>query len=205
MTRHAFPLLCTLCAGPVLAHITPPVTLTSEREAVSLLLPGAKRYFVREVRLTGNERDSIRQQTGWTPDEEFYRFYLGRDEEGRDRGAVGFLSDFTIHGPLRIAVGMAPDGRIRGAKVIEVTEETYPWVKSLLDRRFMDQFAGDARGAARRASSARDGSMARFYGDIIRDLVHREAVRRRVAPPQETNARPAVATRHYAAAAGGEC
>jgi hypothetical protein len=71
VTRFILPLLCVLCAGPALAHITPPVTITSERDAVAALLPGAKRYFVREVRLTGAERDAIRQQTGWTPDDEF--------------------------------------------------------------------------------------------------------------------------------------
>jgi Na+-translocating ferredoxin:NAD+ oxidoreductase RnfG subunit len=189
MTRRILPLLFALFAAPALAHITPPVALTFDRDAVSALLPGAKRYFVREVRLSDAEREAIRQQTGWTADEEFYRFYLGRDDQGHDVGAVAFLSDYTIHGPVRVAVGLAPDGRIRGAKVIEVTEETYPWVKSLIDRGFLDQFQGsDARAALR--TTAGDGSMVRFYGDVIRGLVQRGAVlydvtvRRRGAAPQ---------------------
>lgn len=174
MTHRILPLFCMLFAAPALAHITPPVTLTSDRDAVSTLLPGAKRYFVREVRLSGAEREAIRQQTGWTPDEEFYRFYLGRDDQGHDVGAVAFLSDYTIHGPVRVAVGTAPDGRIRGAKVIEVTEETYPWVKSLVDRGFLDQFAGgDARATL---SAGGSNSMVQFYGNVIRGLVQRGAV-----------------------------
>ncbi|HWE24769.1 MAG TPA: hypothetical protein VG496_12605 [Myxococcales bacterium] len=188
MTRHIVPLLITLFAVPALAHVTPPVTMTTDRDAVAGLLPGAKRYFVREVRLTGAEREAIRQQTGWTPDDDFYRFYLGRDDEGRELGGVAFLSDYTIHGPVRVAVGVAPDGRIRGAKLMEVTEETYPWVKSLVDRGFLDQFAGsDPRGNLRPARGG-GGSMAQFYGEVVRGLVQRAAilydvaVRRRAAP-----------------------
>jgi hypothetical protein len=191
MTRRILPLFCALCAAPALAHITPPVTLSSDRDAVSALLPGAKRYFVREVRLTAADREAIRKQIGWTPDEEFYRFYLGRDDQGRDVGAVAFLSDYTIHGPVRVAVGVGPDGRIRGAKVIEVTEETYPWVKSLLARGFLDQFEGsDARATLRTASGGGGGSMTRFYGEVIRALVQRGAtlydvaVRGRAGAPQ---------------------
>ena len=190
MTRFFLALLCVLCARPAVAHITPPVTLTSDRDAVAALLPGAKRYFVREVRLTGAERETIRQRTGWTPDEDFYRFYLGRDDQGRTSGAVAFLSDYTIHGPVRVAVGIGPDGRIRGAKVIEVTEETYPWVKALIDRGFLDQFEGSDGRAALQTTQSGGGTMVRFYGDVIRGLVQRGAilydvgVRRRGAPPQ---------------------
>ncbi|HYZ90380.1 MAG TPA: hypothetical protein VE620_13875 [Myxococcales bacterium] len=192
MTRIV-PLLCALFAAPALAHSTPPVTLNSEREAVSSLLPGAKRYFVREVRLSGAEREAIRQQSGWNADEEFYRFYLGRDGDGHDVGAVVFLSDYTIHGPMRVAVGVEPDGRIRGAKIIEVTEETYPWVKSLIDRGFLDQFVGTDARATPTAASGGGTSMVRFYGDVIRGLVqrgailYRVAVRRRGAPPPQTH------------------
>lgn len=189
MTRRILPLFCALFATSALAHITPPVTITSDRDAVAALLPGAKRYFVREVRLTGAEREAIHQQTGWTPDEDFYRFYLGRDEQGRDLGAVVFLSDYTIHGPVRVAVGIAPGGQIRGARVIEVTEETYPWVKSLIDHGFLQQFEGSVARGTVQATGGSSGSMVRFYGEVIRGLVqrgailHDVAVRRRGSPP----------------------
>lgn len=175
MIRRAPLVLFALAASPVLAHITPPVTLVSDRTAVAALLPGAKRYFVREVRLTGAERAAIQQQTGWNADEDFYRFYLGRDAADREVGAVAFLSDYTIHGPIRIAVGLTPDGRVRGAKVIEVTEETYPWVKSLLDRGFLSEVEGrEARDIHRMRGGG--SSMTRFYGDVILGLVQRAAI-----------------------------
>ena len=121
-------------AAPALAHITPPVLLISDRDAVVGLLSGARRFFVREVRLTAPEREAIKQQTGWAPDEDFYRFYLGRNAEGRLVAATIFVTEFTIHGPVRVAVALGPDGKARGATVVEVTEETYPWVKPLLDQ-----------------------------------------------------------------------
>src|SRR5207248_6281182 len=167
--RWSTVLLLALAAPPVLAHITPPVTLVSDRAAVAALLPGAKRYFVREVRLTGAERAAIQQQTGWAPDEDFYRFYLGRDEMGREVGAVAFLSDYTIHGPVRVAVGLTPDGRIRGAKVVEVTEETYPWVKSLLDQGFSSTLLGRAPPPALRRPAGKapmPGSFAEWIPDL---------------------------------------
>ena len=43
-------LLSGLASVPARAHITPPVVLASDREAVVRLLPAATRYFVREVR-----------------------------------------------------------------------------------------------------------------------------------------------------------
>ena len=180
MIRQGAAIVVALAAAPALAHVTPPVTLVSDRAAVGALLPGAKHYFVREVRLTSVERAAIQQQTGWSPDEDFYRFFLGRDEAGREVGAVAFLSDYTIHGPVRVAVGLTPDGRIRGAKVVEVTEETYPWVKSLLDRGFLSDLEGrDARALSRTRGSGT--SMTRFYADVILGLVRRAAVLYEVA------------------------
>lgn len=151
-------------AGPALAHITPPVMLVSDRDAVVGLLSGARRFFVREVRLTASERDAIKRQTGWTPDEDFYRFYLGRNAEGRLVAATIFVTEFTIHGPVRVAVALGPDGKVRGATVVEVTEETYPWVKPLIDQDLT------------RLSPAGLESMPQFYAQVIAGLVRRAAV-----------------------------
>jgi hypothetical protein len=175
MTRRLTFAICVLLAGPALAHITPPVVITSDRAAISGLLGGAKRYFVREVRLTPADRQGIEKETGWAPDEDFYRFYIGRDENQREVGAVIFLSDYTMHGPVRVAVAIQPDGKVKGARVAEVSEETYPWVKSLLDRDYLSTLAGhDAHEPF--ASPTVGGSMPRFYGDVIAGLVRRAAL-----------------------------
>jgi hypothetical protein len=169
-------LVTLFLAAPAPAHITPPVVLASDRDAVAGLLSGARRFFVREVRLTPAERQMIRQQTGWSPDEDFYRFYIGRDEQGRVVAATVFLTEFTIHGPVRVAVALGPDGKVKGATVVELTEETYPWVKPLLDREFTREYIGrDARGKFAVSAGGGD-SMAQFYGQIIASLIQRAAM-----------------------------
>src|SRR2546428_11147068 len=77
--------------GAASAPTTPPVVLMSDRDAVVALLAGAQRFFVREVRLSPAEQAVIKRQTGWTPDEDFYRFYLGRDGPGRLLAGAPFV------------------------------------------------------------------------------------------------------------------
>lgn len=169
-----------LFAGVARAHITPPVVLTSEREAVSRLLSGAPKLFVRELRLSDAERATIKSQSGWSPDGDFQRFYLGRDAEGRLVGAVIFVSEYTMHGPVRLAVGLGPDGRVRGASVVELSEETYPWVRPLIDQDFVRDYVGqDARGRfalSDRLERAVTGAMPRFYGRVLTSLLQRAAL-----------------------------
>lgn len=167
-------------SGPALAHITPPVVLASDRDAVVGLLPGAQRYFVREVRLSAKERAEVARRWGWQPDEDFYRFYIGRDAQGRIVGATIFLTEYTVHGPLRVAVGIGPDGRVSGVRVVELTEETYAWLKPLLDAEFTRDWvgrgAGERFGPGERLAHARLAEMPRFYAGVVAALARRAAV-----------------------------
>jgi len=167
--------------GPILAHVTPPVVLVSDREAVAGLLPGARRFFVREVKLTSEQKRMIQQRSGFTPDEDFYRFYLGRDEQGRLVGAMLFVTEYTLHGPVRVAVGLGPDGRVRGATVVELTEETYSWLKPLIDQTFTRDYVGlDSRGPYHIKRTNLE-SMPQFYGQIVAGLIQRAALLYEVA------------------------
>jgi hypothetical protein len=167
-------------AGLALAHITPPVVLISDRDAVLGMTAGAKKFFVREVKLTPQERQTIQQQWGWQAEDEFYRFYLGRDDEGRMVAAVIFLTEFTIHGPVRVAVGLEPDGKIRGAQVVELTEETYPWLKPLVDQGLTQDYVGrdsqSSFGLSQRILQMSQESMPQFYAQIVASLIQRAAV-----------------------------
>lgn len=171
--------LVVLAAGMVAAHVTPPVVLASDREAVAGLLSGSRRFFVREVRLSPTEREAIQKQSGWTPNEDFYRFYLGRDDQGALVAATTFMTEYTIHGPVRVAVGLAPDGKVKGAQVVELTEETYHWVKPLIDQDFARDYVGQGSAGrytlTDRARAAGD-SMTQFYGQIIASLIQRAAI-----------------------------
>lgn len=173
-----------LAASVALAHITPPVVLVSDRDAVVGLLAGARKFFVREVRLTPEERGVIQKQWAWSAEEEFYRFYLGRDEGGRLVAATIFMTEFTIHGPVRVAVGIGRDGKVKGATVVELTEETYPWLKPLIDHDFIRDFVGrDIRASftlGTRHAGAHE-NMGLFYGQVVASLIQRGAILYEVA------------------------
>jgi len=174
MTRPlAFAALVLALAAPAGAHITPPVAVASEREAVTSLLSGSSRYFVREVRLSPAEKDAVRKQTGWSADDDYYRFYVGRGSDGNVVASAVLLTDFTIHGPVRAAIALAPDGKVKGVVLVEVTEETYSWVKPLLDAGFLQRFAGSDPANAARSAGGIENSMVRFYAGVIAGLVAR--------------------------------
>jgi hypothetical protein len=135
------------------------------------------------VRLSAADRKAIRQKTGWNPDDDHYRFYIGRAADGAAVGATIFLSEFTIHGPVRVAVAIGPEGKVSGASVVEVTEESYTWVKPLLDGGFLQRFAGrDGRSALAQTGNI-GGSMPRFYAEVIARLVGRAATLYEVTMP----------------------
>lgn len=167
-------------AGMGLAHITPPVVLVSEHDAVLAMTGGAKKFFVREVRLSPEEREAVQRQWGWRPEDELYRFYIGRDDAGQLIAAVIFLTEFTIHGPVRVAVGLGPDGHVRGASVVELTEETYPWLKPLIDQDFTRDYVG--RGSQSRFEVSdrwvRAGleNMPQFYAQVVASLIQRATI-----------------------------
>ena len=173
--------LALAVVAPARAHMTPPVALVSEREAVTRLLSGASRYFAREVRLTPPQKEQIRKRTGWSADDDYYRFYVGRKGDGSAVGSAVLLTDFTIHGPARVAVAMAPDGKVAGVVLMEVTEETYSFVKPLLDSGFLQRFVGSDAANAARIVPATDNAMARFYAGVIAGLVRRAATLYEVA------------------------
>jgi len=93
---------------------------------------------------------------------------------------VIFLTEFTIHGPVRVAVGLGSDGRVREAKVVELTEETYPWLKPLIDQGFTRDYTGRGSqgsfGISERLTRAGLESMPRFYAHVVASLIQRAAI-----------------------------
>lgn len=166
-----------LAAAGAAPHITPAVVLMSDREAIRGALDGSDRYFVREVRLTDAERAHLEEKLDWKPEEDFYRFFLGRDDAGDLVAAAVFLTETTIHGPVRVMVSLGPDGTIRQARVVEMTEETYAWVKPILDEDLTDDYVGYTAESrfelTERFEEMSLAKMPKFYAEIIIDLVAR--------------------------------
>ncbi len=171
-------LLAGLGAGPASAHMTPPVVLHSEKEVVAAATRGAAKISVREVRLTDAEREEVARRSGWRPPAGMQRFYVGRDGSGKLLSAVTFLSEFTIHGPVRVGVAIGPDGKVLDVQVVELTEETHAAFKPLLDRGFAKELVGATARPALPASAANlePQSISRFYAQIVTDMVGRAVV-----------------------------
>ncbi len=72
-------------------------------------------------------------------------------------------------------MALGPDGRVRGATVVELTEETYGWVKPLLDRDFTRQFTGQGVGAPFAAPADLE-PMPHVYAEVIAALMQRAAL-----------------------------
>ena len=111
---------------------------------------------------------------------DFYRFYLGRDAEGRLVAAMVFITEYTVHGPVRVAVALAPDGKVKGATVVEVTEETLAWIQPPIEQDFTRDYVGqDSRGAfalSERFAKPRLETMPQFYATMIGGLLRRAAI-----------------------------
>jgi hypothetical protein len=106
--------------------------------------------------------------------------------------ATVFVTEYTVHGPVRVAVALGPDGRIRGATVVEVTEETLSWIKPLIDQDLARDFVGqDSRGAfalPERLAKARLEAMPQFYATVIGGLLRRAAILYEVGIKQKAGA-----------------
>ena len=168
-----------LGAGAAWAHITPPVVLVPEREAVLSQQAGAKGFFLREASLTADERKAVQSAYGWRASDDPHAFYIGRDDAGKLLGATLFMTQATMHGVIRVAVALAPDGRVKGADVVEVAEEIYPHVKPLIDRGFTKRYTGLGIASSFEppaAAGSGGDAMAQHYESIVSRMVQRAVI-----------------------------
>ncbi|HEX6266686.1 MAG TPA: hypothetical protein VFZ81_07290 [Burkholderiales bacterium] len=154
-----------LAASAAWAHNSPPVVLISERTAVRSLLASADKLFVREVRLAAGDAPHL--------------FYIGRDRDGKLLGSAVIMTEPTRDGPIRIAVGISPDGKVKEVQLVQVSEEIYAHMKPLMDRNFTARYAGlgpGANSAAAETSAAGANAMQQHYEDLVSRMVERALV-----------------------------
>jgi hypothetical protein len=93
--------------------------------------------------------------------------------------AVTFVTEFTIHGPVRVAVALGPGGKVKDARIVEVTEEVSTWVRPLMRGGFVQQFVGlDSRGnfTIPGLHSVSQEYMVHFYGEVAARLIQHGAI-----------------------------
>ncbi|HEY8250024.1 MAG TPA: hypothetical protein VIG70_05400 [Burkholderiales bacterium] len=178
MIARSLIMMLALAASTAAAHITPPVVLVPERDALASQLAGAKKLSLREVSLTADERKAVQSTYGWRAGDELHAFYMGRDDAGKLLSATVFMTQATMHGVIRVAVGLTPDGRVKVAEVVEVSEEIYGHMKPLIDRGFMKRHAGLWIGSSFEPPAAGGGAdaMAQHYDAIVSRLVQRAVI-----------------------------
>jgi hypothetical protein len=172
-------MVLALAAGAARAHITPPVVVVAERDAVVSQHAGAKKLSQRDVSLTAEERKAIQSAYGWRATDDVHAFYMGRDDAGKLLSASVFMTEATMHGMIRVAVGLTPDGRVKEAQVTEVAEEIYAHMKPLMDRGFTKRYAGLGIGSSFELPAASAGgadAMAQHYDSLVSRIVQRAVI-----------------------------
>src|SRR5262245_16809928 len=179
MIARLFAIAEIFTASAAWAHITPPVVLHSERDTVASQHPGAKKLSLREVTLTPDERKAIQANYGWRPQDDIHAFYMGRDEAGKLLSASVFMTEATMHGMIRVAVAFTPDGRVKSAELVEVSEEIYAHMKPLMDRGFTKRYAGlgiDSSFDPPAATASGADALAQHYDGIVSRMVQRAVI-----------------------------
>jgi hypothetical protein len=166
-------------AGAARAHLTPPVVLVPERDAIASQHAGAKKLSLREVTLTPEERKAVQSTYGWRAQDDLHAFYMGRDDAGKLQSASVFMTEATMHGIIRVAVGLTPDGRVKSAEIVEVAEEIYAHMKPLMDRGFTKRYTGLGVGASFEPPAASAGgadALSQHYEAIVSRMVQRAVI-----------------------------
>ena len=131
-----------------LLHITPTVVLVKREDAAKTILPAAAAFTAREIRLSNRDAHRLHEALDWGPDDGRLTFYVGK--RGADGvGALTFMRVDTPHGPIEVAVGLAPGGAVSRVEVTKATVETKPWVLEAVRSRVLDGYVGvsEATGA----------------------------------------------------------
>jgi hypothetical protein len=179
MIARTFVIAAFFTASPAWAHITPPVVLVPERDALASQLAGAKKLSVREVSLSADERKAVQAAYGWRAQDDVHAVYMGRDDAGKLLGASVFITEATIHGIIRVAVALTPDGRVKGAEVVELAEEIYAQMKPLMDRGFTKRFTGLGVGSSFEppaASGSGADALTQHYDSLVGRMVQHAVI-----------------------------
>lgn len=183
MRRWFSVLAISLLAGPLEAHITPNVSLIGRGEFLRQSLPGATRFFEKQMMISGPDGASLRRETGWVPSEEDTKVYVGRNARGELVGTVIFLWLSSQHGPVGLGAAFAPDGTVRRVAVTDVASEPLAWVRPLIDAGGLAAFEALAPGASpdpARVAPVVSSAMSRYYARVIAGGVARAQALERV-------------------------
>jgi Na+-translocating ferredoxin:NAD+ oxidoreductase RnfG subunit len=149
------------------SHMSPPVQLVAEKDAVNTLVSPSLKTTAQNIRMNSAQKDEIYKKTGWKPSEKNIRYYSGTDDQGTVQSTVFIISEYTLHGSIRVAVACDAEGKLTGAELLEVSEEAYGWVKPLIDQQYMKKVLQADSG-----ETSNMGAMTKYYAETIAKVVH---------------------------------
>lgn len=171
--------LTLLFSGAAWAHVTPNVQLSGIRETVAKLLPYGQLY-VKDIQLDAEQKRALGALNNWKGqlgDGEF-KFFVSRDGGDRLLGALVFMSEFTYHGPVVVAVAMDASGKVADSAVTDVPMEPMEWVSPLLRSDYLKEFKGKTASMELTLAPQWENGyseMTRGYALLIANAVKRSA------------------------------
>ena len=159
-------------------HITPTIVLVKRQDAVAKLLPGADKFTARELHLSSADSRRLHDAVGWEPPDGVVTFYNGRHNNDVT-GALLFMRVDCQHGPIELAIGYEPNGRVRGVEVTKATVEMKPWIMEALRAGLTNEYAGmtatQAPSAAQKVKP-HIGAMPAYMAELIdKGVMHANA------------------------------
>lgn len=172
----------TLAALPVAAHVTPNVELVKKGELIRQSLPAASKFFEEKLSLSPAQLAAVKKATGWTPNPDEAKLYVGRDGQGALVGRIALLWIPSMHGPMGVAVVFDPHGKILRVAVTDIGSEPLAWVRPLLDGGLavLDGLPADAAPDPAKIAPGVTNSMSRYFAKVISDAVVRAQALERV-------------------------
>lgn len=170
--------LWLLIAATAQAHVTPNVKLLTTREAVSRLLPANGKLFMKNVALSPEQTEQLEAKGNWDGSDTEYQFFVSRDENHRVLRAAILMTEHSRHGPMVVAVGLSPEGKVTDAVLTDIQTEPMEWVGPLLRAHYLSSFQG--KGAEIDLTLAdhwKQGTteMAQAYAVLLANAVKRSA------------------------------
>ena len=172
-------IIFALFVGPsiALAHVSPNVKLVTTREAVSQLLPSGK-LFLKQVQLNNSQMQKLKSSGNWNSHETNYRFFVSRDKNNSIQRAAVFITEFTRHGPIVVAVSLDSTGKVVNAMVTDIQVEPLEWVGPLIRSDFLKEFRGKGSEMSLNLQSKsleQTSPITRSFAHIIANAVKRSA------------------------------
>ncbi|MFQ5451247.1 MAG: hypothetical protein ACE5E9_11515 [Nitrospinaceae bacterium] len=163
--------------GSALAHVTPVVKLSSTRDTIARLLPQGK-LSLKDVRLTPDQMQKLKSQGNWESHENHYKFFVSRAPDNQLQRAAVFITEYSRHGPVVVAVSLDPSGKVVDAILTDIQVEPLAWVEPLLQENYMREFRGKGGNMALALDTkwkTRTSGMTQSYALIIANAVKRAA------------------------------